>query len=132
MVKSKIPNLTANFNKALQRLKNQAMSAVVDWVLKDMRAVSDKYTPEDEGDLVGSFFFERLTPTGNEFFRAQVGYGKNLIGVEGYNYAAELHEIPKRNYTKAGSGPRYLERALMETKAQLLPRVKAYTSRTLK
>lgn len=130
MARSKVPNLTKNFQKYIKQLHKAAEAAVFDWIKNDMRALSDAYVPEDTGELRESFFQDKLRTSGKTFLSIQVGYGKNLTGKEGYSYAAEMHELTRDvNWTKAGSGPRYLERAMMETKSQILPKVKQYTQR---
>lgn len=93
------------------------LDAVMDKTTKDMTnmvwELSDQYVPEDDGDLRLSAQMTPPEKKGNTY-SSVLTYGNDTV-----NYAYFVHEnmpqaYPEKNYTRPGSGPKYLERAVDE------------------
>jgi hypothetical protein len=64
-------------------------------------------TPKDKGDLRASGKVERPKLSGNKI---EIEFGFNMP------YAARIHEAPESwNWTEPGSGPKYLEKTLLNS-----------------
>lgn len=116
--------LTRNFKKYLTDLDTAVKRGVSDWeeVLKE---AAMEYTPKDTGALRGSYLASIEPTSGRYGVRYLIKFGNELIGAEGKNYAAEVHEWPDdKNWTTPGTGPRFLERALWENADRLIGAVK--------
>tara|TARA_R100000789_G_scaffold41611_1_gene43141 strand:+ start:15708 stop:16067 length:360 start_codon:yes stop_codon:yes gene_type:complete len=106
-------------------MEKKALEGVKDWEEKDLKPLADSYTPKDTGDLRGSYLSELLpTKAPGSVFTYRISYGNGLVGSNGENYAAEVHDWPSdKNWTTPGTGPRYLERAKNETVSLLQGKV---------
>lgn len=91
----------------MQALKNEANRIMTD--------SKENYAPEDEGDLIAESKVGEPFKT-NEGISIEMGYG----GEKSSPYALALHEHPSKSspptwngkkleFTKAGTGPKYLE-----------------------
>lgn len=85
-----------------------AQQAAMMKAMERVREVADQWVPEDTGDLRGSWKLN--TP---------VVEGDTVKGTIEYTaeHAAFVHEMPKvgTNWTRAGSDPKWLERAIDQT-----------------
>jgi hypothetical protein len=116
-------SITRNFKALMAKLNKGVAQGIDEWQENILKPRSQEYVPEKTGELANSYKAEREANVGNTI-RYTIKYGDNLSGENGENYAAEVHEMPDSyNYTKPGSGPRYLERALQETQGLLIPTI---------
>jgi hypothetical protein len=112
-----------NFKKTLVKVSQQVDKGIQQWETNDLHPLANQYVPKDTTALAESYAAARV-PTPGLDMRYEIQYGNNLIGPDGRNYAADVHEWPNsKNWTTPGTGSKYLRRALRETETKLVPRV---------
>lgn len=94
--------------------------------LKHIQGEAQEITPEEFGPLVGSAFSDVFPPLG------QPVRGTKIIGRVGYTqgYAPFVHEMPAdNNFTKPGTGPKFLEKAVLRNARALVKFIRAKAKR---
>lgn len=108
-VRRSLLNTKDKFFKDLDEVMDKTVKDIANMVWE----LSDQYVPEDDGDLRLSAQITPPEKKGNTY-SSLVTYGNDTV-----NYAYFVHEnmpqaYPDKNYTRPGSGPKYLERAVDE------------------
>ena len=95
---------------------------------EDIMKVSKERVPVEWGILMGTGHAEPATVEG-DMLSMTIGYGGPAAP-----YALEVHENmnPNVNWTRPGSGPKYLEGPVHEMEGDLLPRMREAQPRAFK
>jgi len=119
-----IEDVTKNINAALMEIQNRSAAGLVlaaKTVLNDADSGTSPLVPEDFGPLRSSTFTtSRKKANGDPFVR--LGYNAN--------YAAAVHEMMESpsgkpiNWTRPGSGPKFLEASLKRNEQKILEIIK--------
>lgn len=105
-----LQNVLKNLNKEINKIEGDTFKGILAAV-KFVEGEAVETTPVEHGPLSNSIFSdaERLK--------------NKSVGRVGYTakYAPFVHEMPaSNNFTKSGTGPKFLERAVSENHAQIL------------
>jgi len=121
-----IENVTENINAALMGIKRRSAAGLIlaaKLVLNDADSGTSPLVPEDLGFLRQSGFQTAHTkPNGDPY--VVLGYNKN--------YAAAVHEMMQSpsgkpiNWSRPGSGPKFLQASLRRNTQKILEIVRAY------
>jgi len=118
----KSDDIARNFKRLQTKVRRQVESAINKWE-EGVKTDSQELTPKDTGGLRDSYLAEVTNDSKTEY-TLTIKYGNGLIGEDGENYAAIVHEWPSSyNFTTEGTGPRFLEIALNQNKERLLSMV---------
>jgi len=120
-----VEDVTRNINAALMEIQNRSAAGLVyaaKTVLNDADSGTSPLVPEDTGFLRSSTFTtsHKKPSNGDPFVR--LGYNEN--------YAAAVHEMMESpsgnpiNWTRPGSGPKFLEASLKRNKDKILEIIK--------
>jgi len=103
-------NILEKFNKQVLAIKGRTKAGMWKAGLI-IKAASIKYTPWKTGNLAGSAYVQIIdTPHGPG---VEIGYTAS--------YAPYVHEMPDFfNFTKPGTGPKFLQRAIYENRERVL------------
>lgn len=105
-----LDDVVSNLNKAISTIEGNTRKGMI-LVTQHIKAEAMDITPVLYGDLVGSAFGQTETAKGRTTSR--VGYTAE--------YAPEVHEYPESyNYTKPGTGPKFLQKAITENTTFIL------------
>jgi hypothetical protein len=97
-----------NLNREIQNIEGDIDDGLLAAAIF-IEGESKEIVPHDQGNLIGTSFarVNRRTHV------ATVGYTAD--------YAAYVHEMPRTfNYTKPGTGPKFLQRSIADNKTQIL------------
>ena len=121
-----IENVTANINAALMEIQSRSAAGLIlaaKMVLDDADSGTSPLVPEDIGNLRSSRFQNaHKKPTNGDPY-VTLGYHAN--------YAAAVHEMMESpsgkpiNWSRPGSGPKFLEYSLKRNEKKILEIVKA-------
>ena len=120
-----VDNVTRNINAALMEIQNRSAAGLVlaaQTVLRDADSGTSPFVPHDLGNLRNSRFTtsHKKPSNGDPFVR--LGYNAN--------YAAAVHEMMESpsgkpiNWTRPGSGPKFLEASLKRNEKKILEIIK--------
>lgn len=103
-----------NLNKEIEKIKHVSAGRLYEaGLLVKNRSV--KKTPVKTGNLRGSAYVTLEKGMGSFENKASVEIGYTA------SYAAYVHEMPEHfSFSKAGTGPKFLERALLESQKDIL------------
>lgn len=120
ITKNKVSDLSKNYRKFLEEVKEKAGMAIEEYE-KSIEQARIEATPEDTGDLLGSYkVTQNVAKLKENVVEYTLSYGP-VRGDNGENYAAEVHEWPlNKNWTKPGSGSKFLERPVYSTARNIL------------
>ncbi len=105
-----IANLNREIAKIIGNIQNKGMREVVTLVRREAEII----TPVKEGNLIGSYSTDVYKEGDKIIGEIKVGGGEE-------SYAIYVHEMPDDyNFTKPGSGPKFLERPLFENTSKIL------------
>jgi hypothetical protein len=103
-----------NKEREMKAKLQQGLNSAVVLALGKMKPV----TPVRTGNLVNSFFIEPAVQVGPGQFQAGIGNKAD--------YAAPVHEMPTTyNFTKPGTGPKFMERPLRENEEAIIAMIHA-------
>ena len=121
-----VENVTRNINAALMEIQNRSAAGLVSAarvVLKDADSGTSPLVPVDLENLrPNTFINAHKKPTNGDPF-VRLGYNSN--------YAAAVHEMMESpsgkpiNWSRPGSGPKFLEKSLKRNSKKILEIVKA-------
>ena len=126
---SGIETVNQGINRALLKLTATSMGGLVaaaNYVLNDADVGTPPLVPEDTGTLRNSRFVEPQTEMKSKITFVMLGYRTN--------YAAAVHEMMQSpsgapiNWTRAGSGPKWLEASLKRNADKILNIVAIHTN----
>ena len=97
-----VQQVSRNLNREIKRITGRTAEGILAAALF-VKGEAQEITPQRKGVLVNSAFTRGGTINGNPV--ATVGYTAK--------YAAAVHEMPDTyNYTKPGTGPKFLQKAV--------------------
>ena len=115
----KITDFVAELKKE-ERAAIRAIKGAVRTVGNQLLADSIREVPKNDGQLRSSKFVTKPERSGDQI-SAFVGYG-GFAAV----YALRVHEMPEgTNWTTSGTGPKYLERPMLELRPRFASEVSA-------
>ena len=119
---TKKTNWSVNFAKYVRELDKTVEQSIKDHeeIIKPKIIAA---TPKDEGQLRDSYTFTETDNSKNRrgLVQYQIKFGP-VSGDNGENYAAEVHEWPaNKRWTTPGTGPKFLQRPVLETARDWLP-----------
>lgn len=126
-----LQEILRNLDKVERDLEKKQVHALKNEANRIMADSKEHYAPEDEGDLIEEGAVSEPVKTSNGFEIA-MSYG----GPKSKDYAVPLHEHPSRSspptwkglaleFTKPGTGEKYLERPLMKAIDGMVERLAA-------
>lgn len=100
-------DIMRNLSEALAQIENATGEGLEEAGLF-VQAESQEIVPQDQGFLINTAFTRKTAPD-----RVVIGYTAD--------YAAFVHEMPETfNYSKPGTGPKYLEKAAKNNVRQIV------------
>lgn len=120
------------FRDKLEAVPVRAVEALAEGLM-DIAELSFQYTPLDKGPLRNSLYVDIQYK--NRKYTGVVGYATEDVKLGNIKqnsdfapYAVFVHEIPRSNYTTAGTGHLFLTRAFDEKKDEVLKRIEEATA----
>lgn len=110
-----VDKVLRNLNKELKQIKQVSAVRLESCALL-VKNRSLKKTPIKSGNLRGSCYVDPVVETQDGMY-VEIGYTAS--------YAPYVHEMPETyRFTAPGTGPKFLERALLETKGDIIKYLK--------
>jgi hypothetical protein len=122
MRQKKSDNIAANYAKLVKEIQSLAIDSITQFE-KSITPERELATPEDTGDLLKSYKFALDTSKlPQNMIEYTMSYGPVIDPGTGIDYAQAVHEWPiTKNWTKPGSGPKFLERPVYSHIKELVP-----------